>query len=428
MDKFHKTYSNPILFGIPLCLLFFLANENSAQVTTPFHHSKIYHLPSASKNIKTTVLRGIVTVKLKASAVPSSKTSSVIAATEQSSLGAKLQTFGAYRIEKMFPHQSFKPNTIASDISRILKVNIYEDLDPISVAQELSSDPNVEYAEPVFENQLCEIPDDSLFHQQFYLPQILAPEAWELQKGDSSIVIAIVDNGTDYEHKDLQNNVWTNESEANGIAGADDDQNGYIDDIHGWDFGNNDPEPMSISRAAAHGTATAGIACAVTNNEIGIAGSSWNCKFMPIKCAKDERPANILYGLEGIVYAADNGADIINVSWGAFGYTRAGQDVINYAYNKGAIVVCAAGNYSEEAAFYPASYHNAISVGAVDMEDHITSYSNYGLWVDIFAPGGEPNNCLISTMPEDEYGKICGTSVASPIVAGVCGLLLSRHP
>jgi hypothetical protein len=246
----------------------------------------------------------------------------------------------------------------------------------------------VEYAEPVYENLICEIPNDSLFNQQFYLIQINAPDAWDWQKGILSVTVAIVDNGTDYNHKDLRDNIWANNREANGVFGVDDDGNGYVDDIHGWDFGNNDSDPRPFSPDIKHGTATAGIACAVTNNGIGMAGAGWNCKFMPI----------------------------------------VGQDVIQYAYKKGAVVVCAAGNYSSEVPFYPASYHRAISVAAVDAKDCITMYSSYGIWVDICAPGGVPNNGLISTNPENKYGKHCGTSFSSPLVAGICALIKSHHP
>ena len=126
--------------------------------------------------------------------------------------------------------------------------------------------------------------------------------------------------------------MWVNDLEANGVTGVDDDDNGYIDDIHGWDFGNDDADPMSSPPGSPdrdHGTHCAGIACAATNNNIGIAGVSWGCTFMPVKVKSDDTDS-FLTGFEGIVYAADNGADIISNSWGGPGYLQSGQDVINY--------------------------------------------------------------------------------------------------
>ena len=146
-------------------------------------------------------------------------------------------------------------------------------MNPVAVAQELSRDPNVEYAEPVYVRRLLEVPNDPRYSQQHYLPQIKAPEAWDVQKGDNTIVIAIVDNGTDYTHNDLAANVWKNKHEASGVSGVDDDGAGFVDDIYGWDFDDDDPDPINApsGRMYGHGTHCAGIACAMTNNAIGVA-------------------------------------------------------------------------------------------------------------------------------------------------------------
>ena len=252
-----------------------------------------------------------------------------------------------------------------------------------------------------------------------------------MQKGDSTVIIAIIDSGVDYYHEDLAGNLWTNVLEANGIAGVDDDGNGFVDDIHGWDFGDNDADPIhpAVRRDFyEHGTICTGYCCAVTNNSRGIAGISWNCKFMPVKNQSND-DSTPEYGYEGIVYAADNGADIISNSWGGLGSSEWEQEVLEYAYRRGAIVVCAAGNANLELPYFPANYHHVISVAAVGINDAKTSYSNFGPLVDICAPGGEPGaGQLLTTIPDNRYLEAWGTSIATPIVAGVCGLVKAEHP
>ena len=348
------------------------------------------------------------------------------------SLDARLSKFGVISVEKAFRHQPIPLNSNIPDISHILKVRIPERLSTVMVARELERDSNLEYAEPVYVRRLLEVPNDPRYSEQHYLPQIHAPEAWDVQKGDSTIVIAIVDNGTDYTHNDLAINVWTNKLEASGVPGVDDDGNGFVDDIHGWDFGDDDADPINApsGRAYGHGTHCAGIACAVTNNAIGVAGVSWNCRFMPVKVCEDRDPWSTTNSYEGIIYAVDNGADIISNSWGGHIYSRWEQEVINYAYSKGVIVVCAAGNDYGEFPMYPASYQYAISVASVRKDDVKPYYSSYGPWVDLSAPGGAAGAGygILSTVPGNEYDYSRGTSKACPVVAAVCGLVKSRHP
>jgi hypothetical protein len=299
-------------------------------------------------------------------------------------------------------------------------------MNPMMVARVLEGDPNVEYAEPVYVRRLAVVPNDPMYSQQYHLPQIHAPEAWDVQKVDSTVIIGIVDTGVDYDHEDLAANVWTNELEASGVTGMDDDGNGKVDDIHGWDFGEDDSDPTDPSDAG-HGSHCAGIACAVTNNQIGIAGVSWNGIYMPVKVTPDNTE-EIWNGCDGIVYAADNGADVISNSWLGMGYMKSEQEKINYAHSKGAIIVFAAGNYDNEMAMYPACYQHVISVAAVKANDTKASYSNFGPWIDICAPGGDRDNGILSTLPDEEYASWFGTSMATPVVAGVCGLVKSLHP
>jgi subtilisin family serine protease len=412
-----------------LCIFIFAQNAGTGgaqRSSTQNGNAGYSNSPTPDQPI---VIPGEVVIKVKPHVQTRSLAKSSMA-TGISSLDVKLSKFGATNVQKKFRHKPIPPNLGIPDISRILKVEIPEHLNPVMAARELSRDPNVEYAEPVYARFPCAIPNDPRYNEQFYLPQIYAPETWDMQKGDSAVIIAIVDIGTDYKHEDLSQNVWTNRIEENGITGVDDDDNGYIDDIHGWDFANNDADPISPAPgmpAFAHGTHCAGIACAATNNQIGIAGAGWNCSYKPIKASADDEYL-ITHGLEGIIYAADNGAHIISNSWSGRGFTKYGQEVITYAHSKGAIVICSAGNENVERDYYPCSYHHAIAVAAISAKDTKTASSNYGLWVDICAPGGDGNSLILSTVPENEYDSWRGTSMACPIVAGVCGLVKSLHP
>ena len=345
-------------------------------------------------------------------------------------LSNSIKSFPISKISQAFPHHSNY-----SDLSRIYNIYINPNFLPEEFAAEISQCGIFEYVEPKYLSYITEtIPNDTLLTRQFYLSQANMFAAWDIQQGASNIIIAIVDNGTDYQHPDLFENIWTNRAEVKGKPGFDDDGNGYIDDIHGWDFGESDNDPTfgnNDSKIAAHGTHTAGIASAVTNNITGIAGIGWKCKIMPIKTSEDENVIFIPFGYEGIVYAADNGAHIINNSWGRSGaYSEYEQDVINYAVSKGSIVVAAAGNSNSETIFYPAGYVHVIAVAAVNEADQKATYSNFGKFVDISAPGGDQNNKILSTFPVEQggYGELSGTSMASPIVAGIMGLLRNQFP
>ena len=234
---------------------------------------------------------------------------------------------------------------------------------------------------------------------------------------------------------DLAANIWHNwgETPNNGI---DDDHNGYVDDRRGWDFGglgNNDgtptPDNDPMEDRPDHGTNVAGIASAVTNNGVGVASIGFNCKIMPVKTSQDNIRSStgsplISFGFEGIVYAADNHARIINCSWGGAGYSLLGQETINYAMSKGALVVCAAGNDNSSEAFYPADYDGVLSVAATDQNDHRASFSNYGHGIGVCAPGSG----IYSTWQPNTYATLSGTSMASPLTAGVAALVAGKFP
>ena len=350
-----------------------------------------------------------------------------MSATGLVSVDQKLQKYGLKRVKKYLFHEPI-PVGVPDDIDRIYEIQYTADVPPWEVAEELESDPNLAYAEPVPVFVLEETPNDPMYSQQEHLPQIHAPEAWNVVKGSANVVIAVVDCGVDYKHEDLAANVWVNEAEKNGQPGVDDDGNGFVDDVHGYDLSEDDPDPINPPKDAqgyySHGTHVTGLADAVTDNSVGIAGSSWNCRYMAVKCAKDDSPRYITNGYEGITYAADNGADVINLSWGGGGYSQSGQDVIDYAYNKGAVVVASAGNDPTSKPHFPSAYRHVLSVGVVDSQNQKPEWGTWGVSVDLMAPGYE----VLSTLPGNTYGRMSGSSMSTPVASGIVALVKSEHP
>ena len=323
-------------------------------------------------------------------------------------------------------------NNSGTSLDRIIIVKYGSNQDPHYVAKQLSLLNEVEWAEPKFVYPTVDfIPNDPSYStNQISLPVIKAPAAWNITQGDTSVIIGIDDTGVDWSHPDLAANIWHNWGETPG-NGIDDDHNGYIDDIRGWDFGGltGVPDNNPIEDNPDHGTHVAGIASAVTNNGIGIASIGFKCKIMPVKTSQDNvrttgGGALINFGFEGIVYAADNHARVINCSWGGAGYSLLGQETINYALSKGALVVCAAGNSNSAGVFYPADYEGVLSVAATDNSDIKANYSNYGKGISVCAPGSG----IYSTWQPDTYTYESGTSMASPLAAGVAALVASKFP
>lgn len=322
-------------------------------------------------------------------------------------------------------------------IERILEVYFSGEIDVYEICQKLMSSPEVEYAVPIFRRFFSDFtPNDPKIGSQWFINNIQLPKAWDITKGDKKILIAIVDSGVDWNHEDLLNNIWTNPNEIPN-NGVDDDGNGKVDDVHGWDLVGNvtsqdilsgnwreDNDPTNIQ--GFHGTHVAGLASSVTNNGKGIASAGFNCSILPVKCSPDQGGMGIYRGYEGIVYAANIGARIINCSWGGPGFSPAEQDVINYAIKKGSLVVVASGNegvnidYSGQ---YPAGYENVLCVGATNSSNQVASFSNWGTKVTVYAPG----QSIYSTVPNNSYQNQNGTSMATPITSGVAGLVASLH-
>ncbi|MDZ4745038.1 MAG: S8 family serine peptidase [bacterium] len=333
---------------------------------------------------------------------------------------------------------------IASGLDRLYVIRYDEALDPFDLCKRLMNNPDVEYAAPARIHQLSFTPNDPRLGQQSYLNKIKVPQAWDVTKGSSDILIAIIDTGVDWMHEDLAANIWTNPGEIAG-NNIDDDNNGYIDDVRGWDFVGNvspaeaqsgilrpDADPRQLGSSwtdgQAHGTVVAGNAAAVTNNAKGVSGIASNCKILAIKVASDNPgQTGIIEGYTAIRYAADMGADVINCSWGGYGADPAAQTFIDYAISKGAVVVAAAGNNGvnmNNNPHAPASLDGVLSVGSVNGSDQPSWFSNYGYANTTYAPGENP----LSTFPGNQYKGLSGTSFSSPVVAGVVALVRSVHP
>ena len=288
---------------------------------------------------------------------------------------------------------------------------------PLKVAQHLNKVNSVEYAEPRFIGELAYNTNDPKVSNQLYLTTINAFKAWDISKGNSNVIIGLLDAGVDTSHVDIKPNIYKNASDP--INGLDDDGDGYTDNYLGWDFGTNSNNVQYTS--ADHGVQMFGAISPATDNNVGISGVAFNCPVMPIKVTTG---GQVTHGFEAIKYAADKGCKVINCSWNFSTYSKFGEDMVNYAtLVKGALVVAATGNQTSDYANYPAGYANCLSVASLDYQNNALSNSNRGYFVKMGAVGIN----IYTLKPNNQYGTNTGTSFSSSIISGAAALLLSHR-
>ncbi|OWP62975.1 serine protease [Hymenobacter amundsenii] len=321
-----------------------------------------------------------------------------------------------------------RPNGV--DLGLIYEVTLPAATPAAEARQALLKTGLVEYAEPLYDYQPLQLPNDPLADSaradgQYHLRNIRAYQAWDVSQGDTSIVIGIADGGTRFSHEDLKGQNQLNRRDQ--IDGLDNDGDGYVDNYYGWDFADNDNDPDRRNDRLVHGILVAGCASGTVNNGLGIAGVGYKCRYLPLKIYAST-PTGSFGGYEAIVYAADHGCQVINLSWGGPGSpSRFEQDVISYAaINHDVVVIAAAGNTPANLDFYPASYEHVLSVAWTTRTDERDPFATYSRRVDLSAPGAQ----VLTTygLTDSDYIAVGGSSFAAPLVAGVAGLVRSRFP
>ncbi|MFA6254804.1 MAG: S8 family peptidase [Patescibacteria group bacterium] len=340
---------------------------------------------------------------------------------------------------------------------QIYKFQFTSEVDPIAAIEKYQNESAIEYLEPNYTFQTTAFPNDPNYPLQLYLKTVDAQTAWskelvirEQENITRRSVIAILDTGVDLMHPDLKDKIWVNKDEA---ANMDNDKNGYIGDLHGWDFVNNDADPSPslsgdyIADAVKHGTIVAGIAAATTNNQEGIAGISWFSQIMPLRVLDSTGSGDVYSVVKAIDYAVANGADVINMSFVGTGFSQSLFDAIQNAYNRGVLIVAAAGNTDptvngidlDLVKSYPVCYDGlngenmVIGVASVSPSLTKSSFSSYGGCIDIVAPGENFYSTQFYQSDLADFNKYydgywSGTSLSAPLVSGTLASIKALRP
>lgn len=349
-----------------------------------------------------------------------------------------------YAVEKVF--KNLKTDEDVHGLSHFYKFTIPKNSDILSVAEAYKKNPNVRYTGPNYIMKACLTPNDPYysssgswgqdFQDLYGLHLINASGAWDISTGDQDVVVAVVDTGIDYNHEDIAENMWINTDEIPDND-ADDDSDGFVDNIYGADIFYNDSDPMDYY---GHGTHCAGTIGAVGNNSLGVVGVNWQTRIMAVKGLDDSGNGDVTSLAGALVWSADQGAKIISNSWASidpFPSEPTIEAAVRYAYDKGCVLVFAAGNENDDVQYYcPQNMKETITVAAVDHQDKKPEFSNWGEKVDVCAPGVEILSLRANDtdfyndeihIVDDEYYYASGTSMACPHVAGLAALLLSKN-
>ena len=355
---------------------------------------------------------------------------------------------GQYPIFNAQPVFNIGKNPVAdtSELERFYMITISTEQDIFLIINELNNDSNIEYAGPNHKVTTYLTPNDPYYHSSgswgknysdlYGMHLIDAAGAWDVTTGSQDVVVAVIDTGVDYNHEDLLGNMWVNEDEI--LDENDTDGDGFIDNIYGADFANNDSDPMD---GHGHGTHCAGTIGAVGNNSTGVVGVNWQTKIMAVKGLSDGGSGYSNDLANAIKWAADQGADVLSNSWGSSVPTPSNpvlEAAVRYAYNGGCVIVFAAGNDGLDVQYFsPQNMEETIAVAAIDDQDKKTWFTNFGELVDVCAPGED----ILSLkaygtdmyddgvyIVDENYYRASGTSMACPHVAGLAALILSHVP